>query len=89
MGDKPENSHKFFSNPECRYFPCHDTDAPERFNCLFCFCPLYFLDDCGGNPVYTQKGIKDCSKCIRPHLAENYEEILDRVKAELKKRRKE
>ena len=86
MGKTLENSHKFFCNRDCDYFPCHETETPERFNCLFCFCPLYFLEDCGGDPVYTG-GIKDCSKCCRPHLPEKYEEIIERVKTELDKKR--
>lgn len=34
-----ENSHRFFENRECKYFPCHK--GLEDFNCLFCYCPLY------------------------------------------------
>lgn len=41
--------YKFFQNRECEYFPCHKTNDPEHFNCLFCFCPLYALGErCGG-----------------------------------------
>ncbi|MGN1180093.1 MAG: cysteine-rich small domain-containing protein, partial [Suilimivivens sp.] len=29
-----ENSHRFFENRECKYFPCHK--GLEDFNCLFC-----------------------------------------------------
>ena len=40
----------FFCNKECEFFPCHQTKHPEKFNCLFCYCPLYALGDkCGGN----------------------------------------
>lgn len=63
----------FFCNKECEYFPCHKTNDPDNFNCLFCYCPLYALGDrCGGNFVYTEKGFKDCSKCMVPHKRENY-----------------
>ena len=38
--------------------------------------PLYALgENCGGNFRYTQKGIKDCTNCLRPHIRENYPEI--------------
>ena len=69
----------FFSNKECEYFPCHAGADPENFNCLFCYCPLYALgEDCGGDFVYLKNGIKDCSDCLKPHLKENYAEILAR-----------
>ena len=50
--------YKFFQNRECEYFPCHKTNDPEHFNCLFCFCPLYALGErCGGGLQYTESGI--------------------------------
>lgn len=74
-----KNSYKFFSNRECEFFPCHETDDTADFNCLFCYCPLYTLgNDCGGNYSYNEKGIKDCSKCLIPHKASNYEYILSK-----------
>ena len=40
----------FFTNSECPYFPCHEGVDPDDFNCLFCYCPLYFLrEKCGGD----------------------------------------
>lgn len=42
-----ENSHRFFENKECRYFPCHKN--LEEFNCLFCYCPLYTREHCPEN----------------------------------------
>jgi len=81
-----ENSHRFFSNPSCRYFPCHREPEPERFNCLFCFCPLYLLEDCGGD-FQISNGIKDCTGCSRPHRPEGYDEILERLRQEAAKRR--
>jgi Zn-finger protein len=80
-------SHRFFSNRDCRYFPCHQTDAPEDFNCLFCFCPLYFLDDCGGEGRLTPEGVKDCTPCTIPHRPEGYDRIIARLKEELARRR--
>lgn len=72
-------SYKFFQNRECEYFPCHSGIAKEEMNCLFCFCPLYALGEkCGGNFRYTEDGIKDCSDCLVPHRAENYEKICGR-----------
>ena len=70
-------NYTFFQNRDCEFFPCHKGVAEADFNCLFCYCPLYALGEgCGGNVSYTQQGFKDCSGCIRPHLAENYEEIV-------------
>lgn len=62
------NGSDFFKNKSCPYFPCHDTDDPESFNCLFCYCPLYALGErCGGSFTYTETGVKDCSGCTFPH----------------------
>ena len=72
-----ENSHRFFENKACQYYPCH-TEL-EHFNCLFCYCPLYSMDKCPGTPVYIDvKGrkVRDCSACVYPHLPENYEAII-------------
>lgn len=65
--------YSFFCNWACEYFPCHPTDDPENFNCLFCYCPLYALGpDCGGNFSYTESGVKDCTRCTLPHRRDNY-----------------
>ncbi|MBQ2641243.1 MAG: cysteine-rich small domain-containing protein, partial [Lachnospiraceae bacterium] len=73
-----DRHYAFFQNRECEYFPCHRIADPDRFNCLFCYCPLYALGrDCGGNFRYTDKGIKDCTVCLIPHLRENYGRIID------------
>lgn len=70
---------EFFSNRECEYFPCHATDDPDNFNCLFCYCPLYALGRrCGGNFKYLENGCKDCSGCDFPHRRENYALINER-----------
>ncbi len=69
----------FFQNKECEYFPCHEGADKENFNCLFCYCPLYVLgENCGGSFTYTEQGIKDCSKCLKPHRRENYEKIMEK-----------
>lgn len=63
----------FFCNRQCEYFPCHQTDDPENFNCLFCYCPLYVLGpDCGGQFQYLENGVKDCSACTLPHRRSSY-----------------
>lgn len=80
----------FFQNSECEFFPCHKTDRPENFNCLFCYCPLYALGEkCGGNYKYVGGGIKDCSDCLVPHKRENYAYITGRFAevAELAKKK--
>ena len=74
-------NYKFFSNTKCEYFPCHKTNDPENFNCLFCYCPLYALKDkCGGNFRYTEKGIKDCTNCTLPHQRKNYDYVIGKFK---------
>ncbi len=76
------DNYRFFQNTKCEYFPCHKTERPEAFSCLFCYCPLYALGkDCGGNFVYTKEGIKDCSGCLFPHRAENYDGVLEKMGA--------
>ena len=71
----------FFSHSDCEYFPCHSTGAmdPGDFNCLFCFCPLYRRDDCGGSFSYLKNGCKDCSACTFPHEKGNYGRIMERL----------
>ena len=69
----------FFQNTQCEFFPCHKTEHPEDFSCLFCYCPLYALGKkCGGNFRYLENGIKDCSGCLIPHRRENYGHITER-----------
>lgn len=72
-------NYKFFNHKDCEYFPCHKTNKPEEFNCLFCYCPLYALgDDCGGNFKYNENNFKDCSGCLLPHNKKNYDYIMSR-----------
>lgn len=73
-------SYRYFQNKECEYFLCHGGADPENFNCLFCYCPLYALgDQCGGAFTYTEQGIKDCSKCLKPHRPESYDGIMEKM----------
>lgn len=76
---KPEEcAYSFTQHRACEFFPCHKTDHPEDFNCLFCYCPLYMLGrKCGGNFTYLESGVKDCSECLVPHRRENYGFIAD------------
>ena len=71
------NGSSFFRNVDCAYFPCHEGVDPARFNCLFCYCPLYALGPhCGGAYSYTSGGIKDCSQCTRLHEGAHGVEIV-------------
>ncbi len=82
-----KNSHRFFENKECKYFPCHG--GVDDFNCLFCYCPLYHLENCPGNPVYKEKEgkrIKVCKNCTFPHKFENYDMVVGMIKRGLKER---
>ena len=79
-------SHRYFCNDRCQYFPCHQGLAPHEFNCLFCFCPLYFLTACGGNHTWRQ-GVKDCSACLKPHRPGGYDQIMAQLRQELELRR--
>lgn len=79
MHNIPKNSDKYFRNVDCKYFPCHDNVDPETFNCLFCFCPLNSIINCGGQYTITENGVKNCSKCGYPHRAENYDAVLQKV----------
>ncbi len=75
-----KNSASFFKNYECEHFPCHKVENTEDFNCLFCYCPLYRIENCGGNFVFSKNGTKDCSNCTFPHQAKNYQIILSKLK---------
>lgn len=76
-----EKNYKFFSHKECEYFPCHKTDNEDKFNCLFCYCPLYYLGEkCGGNFEIMANGIKNCSNCLIPHKKDNYDYIISKLK---------
>ena len=74
-----KNNYSFFRNIDCEYFPCHKVKDTENFNCLFCFCPLFLLENCGGHYTYTKEGIKDCTNCIIPHRPDNYMYIVDKL----------
>ena len=71
------DNHRWFTNTKCEYYPCHDF---KEINCLFCFCPLYFEDDCNGEYIILKSGTKDCSKCFIPHSDEGYDRIVEKLK---------
>ena len=74
------NSYRFFQNRECKFFPCHEVQDEDDFNCLFCYCPLYLDDNCIGSPEYIITGrgqrIKDCSSCVVVHRPEMYDKVI-------------
>ena len=86
MNIEIENSYKFFGNRECKYFPCHETTDDGSFNCLFCYCPLYFSGDkCGGNFKYNIDGVKNCIDCNLPHTPEYYDVVVSKLKTAVRR----
>lgn len=75
-----EYDFSFVQNRACAYFPCHEIEDIEEFNCLFCYCPLYLISDCGGDFVFLANGVKDCSGCLVPHYRGNYSLIVDQLR---------
>lgn len=76
-----ENSSRYFENRACEYYPCHE--GLEECNCLFCYCPMYRLEKCPGNPSFLEwngKQIKDCTYCTFPHQPRNYDEVMSVLK---------
>lgn len=80
--------YKFFQHKECEFFPCHNVKNIEKFNCLFCYCPLYFLENCGGNHTYIN-GIKNCTECMIPHSEKGYDHIIGKIVEHNKKKAKD
>lgn len=73
------DNYKFFTHEKCEYFPCHKGIDKDKFNCLFCYCPLYMLGDkCGGNYTILDSGIKSCMNCAFPHNLNNYDMIIEK-----------
>ncbi|MBR0264365.1 MAG: hypothetical protein IJQ60_10855 [Prevotella sp.] len=73
-----KNSYRFYQNVDCEYFPCHSPVNVAEFNCLFCYCPLYDMAGCPGNPETLPNGIKDCTNCPLPH--QDYDAIIEELK---------
>ena len=79
VGDFVKNGSSFFRNFECEFFPCHKVSDSDGFNCLFCYCPLYETENCGGNFTINENGAKDCSDCLIPHNPDNYNLIISKL----------
>ena len=75
-----KNNYRFFQNRDCEFFPCHKAADEEKFNCLFCYCPLYLDENCMGSPSYIINGkgqrIKDCSSCLVVHRPDMYDKVI-------------
>lgn len=59
-----------FTNKNCEFYPCHNVDNVDKeFNCLFCYCPLAWLECKGDYTVIETNGVKrkDCSACNYNH----------------------
>ena len=68
---------KYFENKECEFYPCH----VEGQNCLFCYCPLYWIPiDCGGKYDVLKDGIIDCSNCTKPHESDGWEFVQNKLR---------
>ena len=71
------NSYRYFENRDCKYYPCHQ--GTDRINCLFCYCPLYPMQNCPGDYRMIEKAdgqrIKSCMDCTFPHKEENYDKV--------------
>jgi Zn-finger protein len=79
------SNYKFNQHRTCEFFPCHKGVEEEKFNCLFCYCPLYMLEnECGGNYKITN-GVKDCSACTKPHNENSYDFIMSKMNTVIKK----
>lgn len=77
--EKERKGCQFFSNRNCEYFPCHEGMKEVDFNCLFCYCPLYYTV-CLGNPQRIDVNgvlVKDCSLCTFPHQPDSYQKIIE------------
>lgn len=65
----PTENYKGFTNKECEFFPCHN-GIKNDFNCLFCYCPLAWLECPGNYEVIETSSVKrkDCMQCVLPHI---------------------
>ncbi len=79
---EPGRGSSFFVNTACEYFPCHDVPR-DKFNCMFCYCPLYDMKDCGGDYTYTDKGVKNCKNCGFVHDRDNYPKVIKKLKEKM------
>ena len=68
-----ESTMNLYEQPDSICLKCHNR---KDINCLFCYCPLYEQDNCGGNYKILSNGTKDCSNCMKPHSPEFVREML-------------
>ena len=83
--ERQKASFQYFENRDCKYYPCHKMDI-SGFNCLFCYCPMYFAI-CPGTPEYIEiKGVtaKNCVDCEYPHRPENFQVIMELLASMIK-----
>lgn len=66
-------AYKGVTNQGCPFFPCHEAVDVSEFNCLFCYCPLAFLECPGDYEILNSGGVKrkDCSSCTIVHNGYN------------------
>lgn len=80
---------KHLQDTKCEFFPCHKLDDPSKFNCRFCYCPAFLIDNCpgieGGYAVILENGYKDCSACTINHNVDTFNVILDAVDNEVRR----
>lgn len=74
-------NYKFFENKKCEYYPCHK--GIDKINCLFCLCPLFQYNNCGGKYKILKNKKKDCSDCIMCHLENGYDYVMKFLKGSL------
>ena len=82
-----KSSFYYFENRDCQYYPCHK--EMTEMNCLFCYCPLYFLSDCPGKRVQIERDgevILSCMGCDYPHRPENYGEMMKLLQKAIRER---
>ena len=72
----------YFVNRQCEYYPCHDV-SDDKFSCLFCYCPLYDIADCGGEYIVNEKGVKNCKNCGFVHDKDNYPKVIKKLKEKM------
>ncbi len=80
-------SFRFFENRDCQFFPCHNLQGD--FNCLFCYCPFFFLPECPGEYEYKEKNgyrVKVCTDCAYPHKPENYDEMMRLLREQVREK---
>ncbi len=81
IGDGRRHS-SYFVNRKCEYYPCHNV-PDDKFSCMFCYCPLYDIEDCGGEYHINEKGIKNCKDCGFVHDRDNYPKVIKKLKEKM------